>query len=116
MIALLCDDGWDQCLLDAVTAVLKPVVESVINMTFEPILDAVTAGVTVLMGTIGTFWVYVDTPAVGSLTGVPANDTVGWIWDHTQYIAVFVATIGLLVGAMQMAWSQRGETARDLLR
>ncbi len=109
--------AWYQCLFDAVAKVLAPVVKGLINMIFQPILDAISAAVTVVMGTIGTFWVYVPTVSVGSTTtGAPANDTVGWIWAHTQFIAVFVAVIGVMVGAIQMAWSHRGEAARDILR
>ncbi|WP_218190876.1 hypothetical protein, partial [Pseudomonas sp. SID14000] len=35
---------------------------------------------------------------------------------HTQYIAIFVAVLGVMVAAIQMAFTQRGESARDLLR
>src|SRR5262245_44799866 len=107
---------WDEKLKQFVSEVLAPVIKKIIDMIFQPILDAIAKAVELVMGTIGTFWVYVKTPAVGDYLGRPANDSVGWIWNHTSYIAIFVAVIGILVGAIQMAWSQRGEAARDILR
>jgi hypothetical protein len=86
------------------------------KFVFEPILKAIGAAVGTLMSTIATFWVYVPTIAVGNDQGRPANDTVDWVWQHTQFIALFIAAIGLIVGAVQMAWTQRGESARELLR
>jgi hypothetical protein len=108
--------AWYDILFDAITKVLAPAIEKLIQLIFQPILDAIAAAITLIMGTIGTFWIYVKTPAVGDSSGRPANDTVGWMWEHTQYIAIFVAVVGLLIGAMQMAWSHRGEAARDILR
>src|SRR3954454_24467709 len=109
--------NWAQDLLRKVISdYLAPAVEWLINLVFQPILDAIAKAVGLVMSTIGTFWIYVDTPAVGDYLGNPANNSVGWIWDHTRFIAVFVAVIGLMVGAIQMAWSQRGEGAREILR
>ena len=108
--------AWYDILFDAVTKYLAPAIEKLIALIFQPILDAISAALTLIFGTIGTFWIYVKTPAVGGYNGQPANLTVGWIWQHTNYIAIIVAAIGLVIGAIQMAWSQRGETARDLLR
>jgi hypothetical protein len=80
-----------------------------IKVIFEPILNALADAVGKLMATIGTFWVFVDTPAVGDpTTGEPVSSTVGWIWEHTSWIAVFVGTISVIVAGAQMAWSQRG--------
>jgi len=100
----------------ALEVVFAPVMELVMKFVFEPILKAIGAAVGTLMSTIATFWVYVPTIAVGNDQGKPANDTVDWVWQHTQFIALFIAAIGLIVGAIQMAWTQRGESARELLR
>src|SRR5437867_3816233 len=108
--------AWYDILFDAITKFLAPAIEKLITLIFQPILDAIAAALTVIFGTIGTFWIYVNTPAVGNDSGQPSNLTVAWIWQHTSYIAIFVAVIGLLVGAIQMAWSHRGEAARDILR
>ncbi|MFI5691390.1 hypothetical protein ACIA58_06085 [Kribbella sp. NPDC051586] len=96
--------------------IFNPILETVMRFVFEPILKAIASAVGTLMSTIATFWIYVPTPAVAGADGRPANDTVSWIWEHTQFITIFIAAIGLLVGALQMAWTQRGESARELLR
>ena len=109
--------NWATDLLkEAVSAVLAPAMEAVMKFVFQPILDAISGAVGTLMSTIATFWIYVPTPSVEGAPGQPANSSVSWIWSHTQFITLFIAAIGLIVGAIQMAWTQRGETARDLLR
>ncbi len=90
-------------------------------MIFQPILEAIANAVTIVMGTIGTFWVLRPDdrgrhPTMGSGPGQPASGTVQWMWAHTQYIAFFVAVIGVLIACIQMAYSQRGESAREILR
>jgi hypothetical protein len=101
---------------DILLEIVAPAVEVVLKLVFKPIAEAIGETVGTVMSTIATFWVYVPTITVGDDQGRPANDTVSWIWQHTQFIAVFVAAIGIVVGAMQMAWTQRGESARELLR
>ncbi|MET9270382.1 hypothetical protein [Kribbella sp. NPDC003557] len=100
----------------ALEVVFAPVMELVMKFVFKPILEAIGSAVGTLMSTIATFWVYVPTISVGNDQGKPANGTVDWVWQHTQFIALFIAAIGLIVGAIQMAWTQRGESARELLR
>lgn len=112
-----CAGNWFECLLGYVKEFLGDAIGKLIELMFEPILKLLTEAIQVMFATIGTFWVYVPTPSIGSIsTGAPSNDTVGWIWGHTEYIAIFVATIGVLVAAVQMAFTQRGEAVRDLLR
>jgi hypothetical protein len=105
-------------MIKAVKVVLGPAMEWVMTRLFEPILQAVASAVGTLMSTIATFWVYVPTVDVGSVdaAGRPTNGTISWVWEHTQFIALFIAAIGLIAGAVQMAWTQRGESARELLR
>jgi hypothetical protein len=118
MIWLGCGGGgWFECLVAAISKAMAPVVEGLIKLIFQPILDALFDAVGKLMATIATFWVFVPTQSVGNTTtGQPTSDTVGWIWSHTSWIAVFAATISVIVAGAHMAWSQRGEAARDLLR
>ncbi|MDX2972626.1 hypothetical protein [Kribbella solani] len=107
--------SWVSTLFKYISEVLAPFVAKVIQLIFQPILDAVGTAVGTIMSTIATFWIYVPTPAVAG-----ADDTktgsVAWIWEHTSFIVGFVAMIGLLVAGIQMAWSHRGEAARDILR
>jgi hypothetical protein len=121
MIAL----GWIDTLKHAFQAVLDgagTLINGLIKLIFEPILTAVAKAVGVVMSTIGTFWISLPTPAVGSVdaqgnpTGTPASGTVSWVWDHTSFLSISIATIALIVGCMRMAWTQRGESARDLLK
>jgi hypothetical protein len=118
MIWLGCGGGgWFECLVAIISKAFGPVVEGLIKVIFQPILDALFDAVGKLMTTIATFWVFVPTQSVGNTTtGQPSSGTVGWIWGHTSWIAVFAATISVIIAGAHMAWSQRGEAARDLLR
>jgi hypothetical protein len=112
--------GWLDKLKEAFAAVLHGaagIVGKLIELIFQPILDAIAQAVGLIMSTIGTFWIYVKTPTIGNTTtGAPASGTVSWIWSHTSFISLSIAAIGLIVGCMQMAWTQRGESARELLK
>ncbi|GAA1605019.1 hypothetical protein GCM10009804_71610 [Kribbella hippodromi] len=107
--------SWVSTLYHFISEYLAPFVEKLIKLIFDPILKAVGQAVGTIMSTIATFWIYVPTPAVAG-----ADDTktgsVAWLWEHTSFIVGFVAMIGLLIAGMQMAWSHRGEAARDILR
>ncbi|MDX6240659.1 MAG: hypothetical protein QOG10_5479, partial [Kribbellaceae bacterium] len=117
MIWLGCGGGsWFECMVEAIGKVVGPVVAELIKTIFQPILDALFEAVGNLMATIGTFWVFVPTPGIGAGTSNSTNDAVGWIWGHTSYITVFAATISVIMAGVHMAWSQRGEAARDLLK
>ncbi|MFK4083229.1 hypothetical protein ACI2LF_03910 [Kribbella sp. NPDC020789] len=113
--------SWLDCVWQAIKDWIGDQVKWLIGMIFQPILDAISSAVTVIMGTIGTFWVYVPTLPVGTETmgdnpGRPASGTVQWMWEHTQYIAFFVAVLGVLAACIKLAYTHRGESARDILR
>ena len=40
MVALFCDDGWLDCLKDILLAAVKPAIDGLIKLIFDPILDA----------------------------------------------------------------------------
>ena len=105
MNPLLCDDGWLECIKDFLLDALTPAVEALIKLIFDPILTALSEAVGAMMAAIGTFWVFVPTQAVGSATtGAPAANSVAWIWQHTQWIALFAATHGVIGARAPNAW------------
>jgi hypothetical protein len=79
VIVLGCGVGdWFDCMVDAFKDYVGDAIEGLIKVIFQPILDALVEAVGNLMGTIATFWVFVDTPAIGSSgTGQPNDATVG---------------------------------------
>ena len=115
MIPFFCDSGWLECLKEALLGAAKLAIDGLITLIFNPIFDELAKAVGSVMATIGTFWIYIKTPAIGTESGKPGF-AVDWIWQHTAWIAVFAATIGVIVAGCQMAWSQRGESVRELLR
>ena len=47
---------------------------------------------------------------------VNVSGSVGFIQDQTFYLTLAVAALSVMVAGAQMAWTQRAEPARDLLK
>ena len=113
MIALDCDGwpwNWDDCFKDGLKTVMEWILGSLADVIFKAIAKVVIDAVEQVMKAIGMLWVYIPTPEI------QANTPALWIQDHTQWIVLFIASIAVVVGAIQMAFSHRGEPARDILR
>ncbi|GAA3080387.1 ABC-type multidrug transport system fused ATPase/permease subunit [Kribbella aluminosa] len=113
MIALGCS-WWPSDWKDCVTEGLKTAVEwafgKFFDFIFQAIAKVVVAAVEAVMQAVGLLWIKIGTPDIA------ANTPALWIQGHTKFIMVFVASLAVIYGAMQMAFSHRGEPARDILR
>ncbi|MFE7628961.1 type IV secretion system protein [Kocuria sp. NPDC057446] len=65
---------------------------------------ALIGGATSLIGFLVPAW-------AGNLSG-----SVGFIQDQTFYLTLAVAALSVMIAGAQMAWTQRAEPARDLLK
>jgi hypothetical protein len=113
MIALGCSGwpwDWDDCFKDGLKFVFESVLGSLADIIFKAIAKVVIDAVEAIMKAIGMLWIYIPTPDVAK------NTPALWIQEHTQFIVLFVAAIAVIVGAVQMVISHRGEPARDILR
>jgi hypothetical protein len=101
---------WDDCveekLADAVEAAFGPF----FKIIFEAITEVVVKAVEAVLKAVGFLWIWIDTPNVSN------SGTSGFIQVHTNYIMAAVATIAVIIGAIQMAVSHRGEPLRDILK
>lgn len=95
---------------------LAPALDVLAEIIFMPIADSIADAIGKTMTAMATFWVDFPTPAVGNAaTGEPVN-TVDWLWQHTQWLAIAIGTVSIMVAGCRMAWTQRGEALRDILR
>ncbi|MGW1344759.1 type IV secretion system protein [Kribbella sp. NPDC002412] len=101
---------WDDCVEEKLGDVMEAVMGPFFKIILEVIRDVVVAAVEVVLEAVGFLWVWIDTPNVGN-TGA-----AGFIQVHTNYILAVAATIAVIVAAIQMAISHRGEPLRDILR
>lgn len=67
--------------------------------------------------TVGTLWVAVGTPNLTTTTaGSTPSSTVAYIQGHLWWYTTAGAIVGVLVGCGRMAWEQRADAGKDILR
>lgn len=72
---------------------------------------SIMEGVSNTLIKVGTLWVGVGTPTVEG-----GDTAVSFVQSHTVWLVVAVAIGSIVVAGVQLAWTKRGEPARDLLR
>src|SRR4051812_39878028 len=78
--------------------------------------DAVGEGGTKVVASLGTVWVRVGTPNVTSADGTSASPTVAFIQSELWWYMAAAAILAVIVGGARMAWEQRAEPGRELLK
>jgi hypothetical protein len=113
MIALGCSKwpwDWDDCIRDGLKIALQWAFGKFFDFIFQAIANIVVAAVEAVLKAVGLLWVYIKTPDIAE------NTPALWVQEHTNFIMVFIASIAVIVGAVQMAISHRGEPAKEILR
>jgi hypothetical protein len=130
MLSILLDCSWKpwtwgECILEFVTFVLRKTVEALILLIFEPILRLISDAVASILTTLGTFWINFPTAPItrnpnctggGTDPCGGASREVAFINEQLLPVTIAVATASVIIAGARMAWSHRGEPARDLLR
>jgi hypothetical protein len=78
--------------------------------------DAVGEGVTKAVASLGTVWVKVGTPNVTTADGTSASPTVAFIQSQLWWYMAAAAILAVIIGGARMAWEQRAEPGRELLK
>ncbi len=77
-----------QCIGERIVDKVGGVISSVFSTIFGGIVKwltgLITDAVAWMLKTLGTFWVNIKTPSIGSTDNVP-SDTIGWMWAHLGY-------------------------------
>lgn len=113
MIVLGCSwwpGDWPACVAKYVGEAVSWFVGQLFSKIFEAVRDLVLEAVASVIKAVGFLWIYLATP------NVDANGPASWVQAHTYFIVVAVGGIAVMVGAMQMAFTHRGEPLRDILR
>jgi hypothetical protein len=113
MIVLGCSGwpwDWDDCFEAGLKTALEWAFGKVFDFIFDAIAKVVIDAVDAVMKAIGLLWVYIPTPNIAE------NTPALWIQGHINFIMAFIASISVVIGAIQMAISHRGEPARDILK
>jgi type IV secretion system protein TrbL len=81
------------------------------------IAKAIIQALDQVIATVATLWVQVGTPNLTTTTGGSTpSSTVGYIQGHLIFYTGAMAIAGVLLGCFRMAWEQRAEPGKDVLR
>src|SRR5262245_9715835 len=101
---------WDDCVSEFIGNAVSTAFGGFFKILFEAIADVVIKAVEAVLKAVGFLWIYIKTPDVSQ------SGAAGFIQVHTNYILAAAATIAVIVAAIQMAVSHRGEPLRDILK
>jgi hypothetical protein len=101
---------WADCVRKYVGEAVSWFVNLLFGQIFDAVRDIVLTAVASVIKAVGFLWIYLATP------NVDANGPAAWVQAHTYFIVVAVGAIAVIVGAMQMAFTHRGEPLRDILK
>jgi type IV secretion system protein TrbL len=100
-----------------VGGLLGGLVSSVGGDVITAIAKAIMQSLNQAIATVGTLWVQIGTPNLTSTDGGSTpSDAVGYIQGHLWWYMTGLAVCGVLVGCGRMAWEQRADAGRDVLR
>ena len=101
---------WDDCVEQYIGRAVNTALSPLFKLIFKAIAAVVIAAVEAVLKAVGFLWIYIKTPDVST------NGTVSFIQGHTNFILAAVASIAVIVAAIQMAISHRGEPLREILK
>jgi hypothetical protein len=90
---------------------------AIVNPIFDAIGHAVGGAAAWMVKSMATFWMATPTPALatGSASATPTAP-VAFIQGHLWWYMTAAAVVGVLVGCGRMAWEQRADAGREVLR
>jgi len=81
------------------------------------VASAIASAVGKVVAALGTLWVRVGTPNLTSSSGGSTpSDPVAFLQQHLWWYMTALAVVGVLIGSARMAYQQRGEGGRDVVR
>ena len=92
------------------------VVGGVADSAVNALADAVGEGVSKAVASLGTVWVKIGTPNVTTADGTTASPAVGFIQSQLWWYMAAAAIFAVIIGGARMAWEQRAEPGRELLK
>ena len=108
-----------ECIGQRIISKVGSVVSSAFSTIFGGIVKwltgLITDAVVWMLKTLGTFWVNIKTPSIGTSDNVP-SDTIGWMWSHLGYYTVLLLVLSILLGAGRMMLARRAEPGVDTMK
>ena len=96
---------------------VQSVVGGVAGSVIDQLADAVTEAVGKAVASVGTLWVKVGTPNLTSTNGGSSpSDAVGFLQGSLWWYMAAAAVVSVIVAGGKMAWEQRAEPGRELVK
>jgi len=93
------------------------VVGGVAGSVIGAVAGAIASAVGKVVAALGTLWVRVSTPNLTSSSGGSTpSDPVAFLQGHLWWYMTALAVVGVLIGSARMAYQQRGEAGRDVVK
>ncbi|WP_249011185.1 hypothetical protein [Conexibacter sp. DBS9H8] len=90
---------------------------AIVNPIFDAIGHAVGGAAAWMVRSMATFWMSTPTPQLASgPAGQTPSAPVALIQGHLWWYMTAAAVVGVLVGCGRMAWEQRADAGREVLR
>ncbi len=99
------------------TPICVPTPGNVINDGLENVAQKIVEAIVPVVKQVGTLWVSTPTPQIATdpVSG-KASSTVAFIQGSLWWYMAAALVLAVIVGGARMAWEQRGEPLRDLLK
>jgi len=103
--------------VDTITGLPGDIAGSVAGSAIDALAKAVQEAVGKVIATLGTLWVKVGTPNLTTSDGgTTPSDAVGFIQGSLWWYMVGAAVLAVIIGGTRMAWEQKAEPGRELVK
>ncbi|NMR32325.1 hypothetical protein [Crystallibacter degradans] len=82
----------------------------------EGLAAAIMDGLSEMVSALSVFWVAMPSINLTTVDGQSPSPTVDFLQDGLWYFTASLAVLAVIIGGMRLAWEQRGEPVRSLLR
>lgn len=99
------------------TPVCIPTPGGIVNDGLDNLAQKIVEAIVPVVKQVGTLWVSTPTPQIATDPGSGrASSTVAFIQGSLWWYMAAALVLAVIVGGTRMAWEQRGEPLRDLLK
>ncbi|TCM45597.1 type IV secretion system protein [Kribbella sp. VKM Ac-2568] len=98
---------------------IKEGFQSIVTGQFDALATKIGELASAGLQAVATFWMKIDSPTLDpqhSDTGTAASGSIEFLHGHALAVSGAIFTFAILAAGLRMAWEQRGEPLRELLK
>jgi hypothetical protein len=105
---------WGECVTNFLRDAINTAFGGFFKLIFEGIGAIIAGAVGLVIKAVGALWVYV--PTVHPSNGSQPIEEVSFMRTQIWFFVIAATTVSVIIAGVRMAWQQRGEPLRDLLK